>query len=239
MEHCQVVEADGDPIVDEEEFAVVRTMKTKKAAYRDSFEELKVLKSEVEYLTKLTEQSRTKLVLEYDSWYKSVYEDGDDIGKVVTMLGQGNMDFTADGEVMDDAEKFDRMEVRKQSPLWALRLRPVALPCTQQPARPPGRQIAGGALLALYTSACTPWNRPSIHRHTQWLDQAPGTDYLRPPCSVCPGREGHDRGPRVARIPQRGKECLQEERSGRPRQDQARQGRGRSPCRLRGWILRG
>ncbi len=40
------------------------------AAYREAFEELKVLKSEVEYLTKLTEQSRAKLVLEYDAWYK-------------------------------------------------------------------------------------------------------------------------------------------------------------------------
>lgn len=38
--------------------------------YREAFEELKVLKSEVEYLTKLTEQSRAKLVMEYDSWYK-------------------------------------------------------------------------------------------------------------------------------------------------------------------------
>lgn len=109
----QVVEADGEPIVDEEEFAVVRTIKEKKAAYRESFEELKVLKSEVEYLTKLSEQSRAKLVMEYDSWYKSVYEDGDDIGKVVTMLGQSGMDVTADGEVMDDAEKFDRMEVER------------------------------------------------------------------------------------------------------------------------------
>ncbi len=58
---------DADPdvagLVDEEEFAIVKAMKEKKKLYRDSFEELKQVKSEVEYLNRLVDQCRSKLVL--------------------------------------------------------------------------------------------------------------------------------------------------------------------------------
>ena len=57
---------DADPdvagLVDEEEFAIVKSMKEKKKMYRDSFEELKQIKSEVEYLNRLVDQCRSKLV---------------------------------------------------------------------------------------------------------------------------------------------------------------------------------
>jgi len=57
---------DADPdaagLVDEEEFAIVKSMKEKKKLYRDSFEELKQVKSEVEYLNRLVDQCRSKLV---------------------------------------------------------------------------------------------------------------------------------------------------------------------------------
>ena len=57
---------DADPdiagLVDEEEFAIVKAMKEKKKLYRDSFEELKQVKSEVEYLNRLVDQCRSKLV---------------------------------------------------------------------------------------------------------------------------------------------------------------------------------
>ena len=57
---------DADPdvagLVDEEEFAIVKSMKEKKKMYRDSFEELKQVKSEVEYLNRLVDQCRSKLV---------------------------------------------------------------------------------------------------------------------------------------------------------------------------------
>ena len=49
-------------LVDEEEFAIVKSMKEKKKMYRESFEELKQVKSEVEYLNRLVDQCRSKLV---------------------------------------------------------------------------------------------------------------------------------------------------------------------------------
>ena len=57
---------DADPdvagMVDEEDFAIVKSMKEKKKMYRDSFEELKQVKSEGEYLNRLVDQCRSKLV---------------------------------------------------------------------------------------------------------------------------------------------------------------------------------
>jgi hypothetical protein len=55
-------DSDAAGLVDEEEFAIVKTMKEKKKMYRDSFEELKQIKSEVEYLNRLVDQCRAKLV---------------------------------------------------------------------------------------------------------------------------------------------------------------------------------
>jgi kinesin family protein 6/9 len=55
-------DADASGLVDEEEFAIVKSMKEKKKIYRDSFEELKQIKSEVEYLNRLVDQCRSKLV---------------------------------------------------------------------------------------------------------------------------------------------------------------------------------
>ncbi len=55
-------DADVAGLVDEEEFAIVKSMKEKKKLYRDSFEELKQIKSEVEYLNRLVDQCRSKLV---------------------------------------------------------------------------------------------------------------------------------------------------------------------------------
>jgi len=96
-------ESSRELVVDEEEFALVRTLKERKQAYRTAFEELKVCKSEVEYLNKLAEQARAKLILDFEAWYKHEYEDEDEL----------NGADTVDGEVMDDAEKFDRLEVER------------------------------------------------------------------------------------------------------------------------------
>jgi hypothetical protein len=66
-EQLDLKRRDADPdvagLVDEEEFAIVKSMKEKKKMYRDSFEELKQVKSEVEYLNRLVDQCRSKLVL--------------------------------------------------------------------------------------------------------------------------------------------------------------------------------
>jgi kinesin family protein 6/9 len=62
---------------DEEEFAIVRSLKGAKAEYRQAFEDLKMIKSETEYLNKQVEMARSQLVLQFEAWYKASYEDDD------------------------------------------------------------------------------------------------------------------------------------------------------------------
>eukprot|EP00961_Rhodomonas_salina_P173381 2338028-Rhodomonas_salina.2 len=58
-----------------------------------------MIKSEVEYLNKMTEQARARLILEFDQWYKAVYDDD----------GMGG------GEAADNQENPDG-EVRAPEP---------------------------------------------------------------------------------------------------------------------------
>ena len=60
---------DGDIIISEEEYLEIRRLKDLKQAYRADFDELKNLKSEVMYCQKLVDQTRQKLISEFDNWY--------------------------------------------------------------------------------------------------------------------------------------------------------------------------
>jgi len=100
-----------DGQTDDEEFVLVRSLKGAKAEYRQAFEDLKMLKSEADYLNKQVELARAKLVRDFEAWYSASYEDGQGGGNG-SMLG-GTAEESADGEVMDDGEKFDRLEVER------------------------------------------------------------------------------------------------------------------------------
>jgi hypothetical protein len=95
---------------DEMEFAIVRTLKGFKNEYRQGFEELKMLKSETDYINKQVEIARAELVLRFESWFKASYDDG---GAAMDNAMAGGGDTSVDGEVLDDAEKFDRLEVER------------------------------------------------------------------------------------------------------------------------------
>ena len=53
---------EGDIIISEEEYIVIRRLKELKAAYRTDYDELKQLKSEVQYCQRLVDQSRQRLI---------------------------------------------------------------------------------------------------------------------------------------------------------------------------------
>ena len=53
---------DGDIIISEEEYMEIRLLKDMKQSYRTDFDELKNLKSEVQYCQKLVDQCRQRLV---------------------------------------------------------------------------------------------------------------------------------------------------------------------------------
>ena len=70
-----------------------------------------MVKSEADYLSKQVDKARSQLVLDFEAWYAAEYEGrGADVNE--SMMG-GGADVSAEGEVMDDGEKFDRLEVER------------------------------------------------------------------------------------------------------------------------------
>ncbi|KAJ1476829.1 hypothetical protein T484DRAFT_1823470 [Baffinella frigidus] len=106
----------GDVVVDAEEFAVVRTLKQKKQQYREAHELFLLLRTEVDYLTKRTEQARATFVLDFEQWYKVSYEGAVQDNTTINDTSMGPLlpsQVDEDGEVMDDGEKFDQLEVAR------------------------------------------------------------------------------------------------------------------------------
>lgn len=93
---------------DEEEFAIVRMLKGAKAEYRKAYDDLKMLKSETDWLNKQVEVARQKLVGDFEEWYRASYEDNEGAADA-SMHGRAD----GDGEELDDGEKFDRLEVER------------------------------------------------------------------------------------------------------------------------------
>jgi len=56
------VNEDGDIVISETEYLEIKRLKDLKAVYRTSFDELKTIKSEVQYCQKLVDQCRQKLI---------------------------------------------------------------------------------------------------------------------------------------------------------------------------------
>lgn len=63
-----------------EEQAHRRAIEHEKTVYRESFEKLRVLKPEIEYLRKILEKGRATLQNQFDSWYNNLQSRGGVIG---------------------------------------------------------------------------------------------------------------------------------------------------------------
>jgi hypothetical protein len=66
----------GEPIIDEEEFALIKHLQDLKGAYRDDFDKWRELKAEIVYCQNLVEQCRQRLIQEFEIWYNEVYMNG-------------------------------------------------------------------------------------------------------------------------------------------------------------------
>jgi kinesin family protein 6/9 len=114
-------DADGEIILDEEEFAVFRDMKAAKKKYKEAYTMLKEAKSEAEYLSRMTEQAKAQLVTNFENWYAFHYEQqgsgssSDDIDHNMNSTS-GNHNRSASNNAqadMDEAEKFEQLEMEK------------------------------------------------------------------------------------------------------------------------------
>uniref|UniRef100_H2ZA27 Kinesin motor domain-containing protein n=1 Tax=Ciona savignyi TaxID=51511 RepID=H2ZA27_CIOSA len=62
-----------DTVIDEEEFQLITQLKNLKQTYRHDYDELRNVKSEIEYCQKLVKQCTQRLVMEFDNWYNESY----------------------------------------------------------------------------------------------------------------------------------------------------------------------
>lgn len=67
-----------------------------KSDYREKYEQLQVLNAELRYCKQYVEQSREKLLTEFDAWYRQSFLDDDGV--------------TDDGPSEYPNERFDRLQ---------------------------------------------------------------------------------------------------------------------------------
>ena len=92
---------EGQVVIDEDEYELLRKMKDLKSRYRQDYEELLNTKPEVTYCEKLVNQCRHRLVTEFENWYAESFLGVDDEPK-------GGRE----GQVPEDEqEKFDRLQL--------------------------------------------------------------------------------------------------------------------------------
>lgn len=63
-------------IIDEEEYKMIQSIKTLKQDYQKSYDELKSIRSEIDYCSHLVDQCRQKFMAEFEQWYESIYGGG-------------------------------------------------------------------------------------------------------------------------------------------------------------------
>jgi kinesin family member 6/9 len=105
--------ADDKDVIDEEEFALVKSLKDAKKAYRDSYEELKVVKSETDYLTKVIDQSRAELVSNFETWSERVVLTLRDRFSEIQSREEAQPAGVGGDDVLDNGEMFERLEVER------------------------------------------------------------------------------------------------------------------------------
>ncbi len=63
-------------IIDEEEYNMIQSIKTLKQEYQKSYDDLKNIRSEIDYCTHLVDQCRQKFMTEFEEWYETIYGGG-------------------------------------------------------------------------------------------------------------------------------------------------------------------
>lgn len=101
LEHGEFRTGEGQVVIDEDEYELLRKAKDLKSRYRRNYEDLLNTKSEVTYCEKLVNQCRHRLVTEFENWYSESFLGADDEPK-------GGRE----GQVPEDEqEKFDRLQL--------------------------------------------------------------------------------------------------------------------------------
>lgn len=110
-------------VIDEDEYILIRKCKQKKQEYQTAFHERKMLLNEINYLKGLVEQSKVNLANKFIEWYSNTYGSSAMATKmgIAPVVGErvrtaGSTDSGSvmySGDVLDDGEQFDKLELQK------------------------------------------------------------------------------------------------------------------------------
>ncbi|XP_006820140.1 kinesin-like protein KIF9 [Saccoglossus kowalevskii] len=111
MEQGEFVNEDGETVIDEEEFMLIKKLKDLKSSYRSDYDELRDVKSEVQYCQKLVDQCRQRLIQEFDTWYsQSFLTTSDEQSSAQAGFG-ARLGTTYNAEPEDEGERFERLQM--------------------------------------------------------------------------------------------------------------------------------
>lgn len=110
LEQGEFASEDGEIVISEQEFQMMKKLKELKAAYRSDYEELTQVKSEKKYCQKLVDQCRQRLVTEFDNWYSECFLSNGDESSANAGLGARPGTFYNGDVPEDEGEKFERLQ---------------------------------------------------------------------------------------------------------------------------------
>eukprot|EP00112_Aurelia_sp_Birch-Aquarium-sp1_P009995 Seg2158.4 transcript_id=Seg2158.4/GoldUCD/mRNA.D3Y31 product="Kinesin-like protein KIF9" protein_id=Seg2158.4/GoldUCD/D3Y31 len=107
-------ENEDEPIIDEEEYLLIKGISDLKLRYRSKFETLQNLRSDISYCEEIVHLCRQRLITEFDAWYTDSYgtpiaentEKTDDLKSE-----DSKKDVKSIRIIEDEREKFDRLRM--------------------------------------------------------------------------------------------------------------------------------
>ncbi|NWW53269.1 KIF9 protein, partial [Pedionomus torquatus] len=104
----------GRTIIDEEEFLLIMKLKDLKEEYRSGYAELQDLRAEIQYCQHLVDQSRNKLISEFEIWYNESFLIPKETQEALKPGGNIRPGMIPINRVMcleeDEQERFERMQ---------------------------------------------------------------------------------------------------------------------------------
>ena len=94
----------GKIVLDEEEYDQMNQLKLLKESYKNAYNELKSIRSEIENNTAVVDHCRQKVMTEFEQWNETIYG------------GNNAIESNSNAEdVLDIGEKFDRLQLERMS----------------------------------------------------------------------------------------------------------------------------
>lgn len=99
----------GEPILDEDEYELLCKLSSFKKTYRENYELLQHVSSDIAYCENLVKQCRKKLLLDFDTWYTASFrvKEQADVGDSASVKSGTKVVFHPKE---DDSEKFDKIQ---------------------------------------------------------------------------------------------------------------------------------